>query len=232
MLLTANGWQAFDDSIETVTLNDDDSITLHHGAEVLNEMITGQEIALSGLSVSLLLNETDGDESWAKAIPSELKFPENSVGYKLSFKSSGDFYAFSEWGDCDDQNKLGGLCNTVWHQKSSGNFEDDGPAVTLAELVVASPAVLDGTATDLATIKGIHVGWSDHGNLLAELVEGGEINFYKVNFSSQSVEKLTTGSWNDTTVHGVVLRKLMGPNYLSEFDGFFDNDKPLVMFEV
>lgn len=231
-ILTATGWIAYDDSIETVTLNTDNSITLNHPALAqLSETITGVEVNISGLNASLLMQKTDRDRIWAKALPADIVFPAGSIGYKLNFRQAEEHYVFNEWGDCQVVNQLGDLCNTIWHQKGTGNFSDDGSTETLAEMVVTTPLDITGTAEDLTRLNGIHIGWMENGNLVAELLEGGTINFYKVNFSTLRVEKLTTGSWSDITVHGKTLRKIMGPNFLSEFDGFFDNDQQIILFE-
>ncbi|WP_051303262.1 hypothetical protein [Psychromonas aquimarina] len=231
-LLTSAGWTAYDDSVETVTLNSDATITLHHaGLPELNETIKGTQLALAGLNASLIMDETDGDGTWAEAIPENVVFPQGAVGYKLDFQQNGDRYTFNNWDGCDDQNKLGGLCNTVWHQKGTGNYEDNGAAVTLAEMVVANALSLSGTQEDIRNLNAVHLGWMGKDTLAAELVAGGKINYYKINYYDSTVALLTTGSWSDITVHGKTLRTISAPNYFSEYDGFFDDRDNIILLE-
>ncbi|WP_019617017.1 hypothetical protein [Psychromonas ossibalaenae] len=231
-LLTSTGWTAYDDSVETITLNSDTTITLHHaGLSELDETITGTQLALAGLNTSLIMDETDGDGTWAEAIPADLVFPEGAVGYKINFQTNGAHYTFNNWDDCEEQNKIGGLCNTVWHQKGTGNYQDNSPAVTLAEMVVANAVVLSGTQEDIHSLNAVHLGWMDEYTLVAELVAGGQINYYKINNTTSSVVLLTTGSWSDITVHGKTLRTISAPSYFSEYDGFFEDRDNIILLE-
>jgi hypothetical protein len=229
-LLISTGWVAYNETVETVTLNADATITIQHaGLPVLDETISAVELPLAGLNVSLITDDTDGDGTLADALPDDIVFPEGAVGYKLTFTLANDFYTFNDWGGCELINELGGLCNTVWLQNGTGN--DDSPAVTLAETVVSSAITLANDSSDTANLKGLHLGWDGGITLVAEFVANGTINYYNENFSAQTVVKIATGTWTDVQVHGQTLRKVTAPNYFSEYDGFFDDRNNIVLFE-
>lgn len=229
-LLISTGWVAYNETVETITLNADATITIQHtGLSVLDETLSVVELPLAGLNVSLITADTDGDGTLADALPDDIVFPAGAIGYKSTFTQENNFYTFNNWSDCPSINELGGLCNTVWFQ--NGTESDDSPAVTLAEIVVSSAITLANDSSDTVNLKGLHLGWDGDITLVAEFVANGTINYYNENFNAQTVVKIATGTWTDIQVHGKTLRKVTAPNYFSEYDGFFEDRDNIVLFE-
>jgi hypothetical protein len=191
-----------------------------------DETVTGSEFSLAGLNIAQILGETDGDGTWADSIATDLVFPADAIGYQLQFSADNVHYQFNDW-SCAAGEEFSGLCNYVWHLKGTAN-DEDAPATTLAGFEVSTPAVLNGVAEGL---NGIQLGWMGNTKLVAEFITGGTIKFYKVNSENQTVALLTTGSWDDITVHDKILRIITGPDLLHDFDGFYGDREQIFLFE-
>lgn len=84
-----------DDAIESVTLNDDQSITIDY-ADTTSEIITATEFNLQGLNIALIMEEIDSDGVWSEMINPDVVFPEGAFAYKVNFTSVATQEEYSE----------------------------------------------------------------------------------------------------------------------------------------
>lgn len=240
MVLTSDGWKSYDDSVETVTLNDDNSITISFPeAPQLSQTLRAEQFPLEGLNASLILSQSSGDGTWSHAVPSTATFPADALGFKLHFTQDETQYVFSDWGGCEEEDKIGGLCNSIWMQDANSSNEDNsGPALSFESFIVDSPVELDSESPDPMSLTGLYLGWSENeGNLFAEFISTGMINFYRIKYhndGSNDVYLLTTGKWETQSVHEVEIMHIMAPDFLGALEGFgdfFEHKEQRFLFE-
>ncbi|GLS92170.1 hypothetical protein GCM10007916_32400 [Psychromonas marina] len=205
-VLTKDGWEINNDTITDITLNDNGSITFVMVTTALNETITGKEIVLDGLNVSAILEDTGGDGLWSEAISETLVFPEGSKAYKLDFGATtarspyelelGDWCQYGNEYDVAQWSALNETCN--------GIDLNDSWATTLAEFLEEDSSV---------TIAG-----GDGYDITIQLIAGGSVEFYKHTIDESEPIQLSSGTWEDITVHTKVLRKVNIPTSVSSLD--------------
>ena len=224
-VLTSNGWVVEDDRVNTITVNNDDSIILNTYTPYLSATLAGKEINLSGLSVLAMLKKSGGDGSWSKVITDSVtKFPAGSLGYQLSFTRNNAYtFSLGDWcKDDKDQIKwilLGGACNGVQHKYAGGEYQGRAyVASTLASLEVDSAFdVSDSWINFEATpVSG---SFDAEFDIWAQYLTSGTVNFYKVPWNTAGITMLESGSWQDINVHGETLREISQPNSVARYPG-------------
>jgi len=202
LVLTNMGWVVNDDTITDITLNDNGSITFVMAAAALNETVTGKELTLDNLNVQATLKNSGGEGLWAEAVAGDLTFPEGSKAYKLDFEATtnGSPYELElqDWCQYDDSSRWSDLNETCNGININGTW-----AATLAELLEEDSSV------SMAGGYGYDV--------TIQLIAGGSVEFYK-NMMDEEPMKLSSGTWEDITVHGETLRKVNIPDSVSSLE--------------
>ncbi|MCL2916463.1 hypothetical protein L2725_22255 [Shewanella corallii] len=230
LVLGEDGWQLVNDQFEITTLGEDGTITLtNKDFPGDSEVLSAEEIALEGLNTKLLLQDHENTWVWHKVIPEAQTFAEGAKAFEIEATTVNDLYSLYYWDDCPEDEMVEGLCNSVWSRTADS---EDGPAITLASLISATAS--DGSIENLV---GPYVAWDGQDNILAELVEGGVVNYYLVKWREdstgqyvQSAHAYGTGTWRQETVSGVTLALMALPDDVIEF-GNRDDDGEYLLSE-
>ncbi|MCL1039851.1 hypothetical protein L2750_22365 [Shewanella submarina] len=230
LVLGEEGWQLVNDQFEITTLGEDGTITLtNKDFPGDSEVLSAEEIALEGLNTKLFLQDQDNTWVWHKVIPEAQTFAEGAKAFEIEATTVNDLYSLYYWDDCQEDEMVEGLCNSVWSRTADS---EDGPAITLASLISATAS--DGSIENLV---GPYVAWDGQDNILAELVEGGVVNYYLVKWREdstgqyvQSAQAYGTGTWRQETVSGVTLALMALPDDVIEF-GNRDDDGEYLLSE-
>ncbi|MCE2594487.1 hypothetical protein K6Y31_06640 [Motilimonas cestriensis] len=209
-MLTADGWVAEDDTIVSVTINEDGSIELVTKTPALNEKVSAKQVDISELNIATVMSKVSGNGAWAKVLPKDKTFPSNTMAYQLkSEKTLTSYFGFNAGDWCDENRKtaLNGMCNGV---ESQGVW-----AEKLDSFMVETEANRDGSKdnSNLFPMMG-----TSNGGILVEMVKGGKLNFYKTNWSDGILTKVGSGTWRDITVYGQALRELTLPGTIASRD--------------
>lgn len=232
LILTESGWVASSDNFIISSLNDDGSITLVNSElPILSELIFAEQISVTDLKIKLFLSEQAHTDVWHKIIPETVTFSAEAEAFELSFSNINDVYSIFNWDDCLEDDLFEGMCNSVWAH--TADSEIDGPATTLNSLISASAS--DGMVNN---IVGPHVGWDGSRSIIAEMVEGGAVNYYKIEWQAQSdsgevssvASLFATGTWRDETVMEQRLLLLALPESVRNFGDNDDGDMGELLF--
>ena len=231
-ILTESGWVASNDNFVIGDLNDDGSITLiNSDLPVLSELIFAEQISVADLKVKLFLSEQADTDIWHKVIPETVTFSTGAEAFELSFSNINDVYSIFNWDGCNEDEMFEGMCNNVWAHTAGS--EKDGPAVTLNSLISATAS--DGAVNN---IVGPHVGWDGSRSIIAEMVDGGVANYYKIEWQAQSdsgevsnvASLFATGTWREVTVLDQRLLLLALPESVRNFGDSDDDDLGELLF--
>ncbi|MCP4325959.1 MAG: hypothetical protein GY951_14970 [Psychromonas sp.] len=213
-VLTAGGWVAENDDIESVTTNDDGSITLNTVTATLSETITGKEVSLEGLAVSHTL-EGDNKE-WASSIGLDAKvFPEGARAYQLAFEEEINYtYYLGHWCEQggDKWQAVNESCNAFAYKSADVDYsyEEQVYAETLGDLVAETAYSVED---EWLAFAGTPISGGNGFDIWVELLPSGVANYFKTSWQDDTnVEKLASGSWKDIVVHGVTIRAITPSN--------------------
>ena len=217
LLLGDNGWELVNDQFEITGLGDDGTITLTNvDFAGDSEVLSAEEFSLAGLNAKVFLQDHDNTWGWHKVMPADQSFSEGAKAFEIEATTVNDLYTLYYWDDCAQDELVGGLCNNIWSKLANG---EEGPALTLASLISATAS--DGSIENLV---GPYVAWNGQDNILAELVEGGTVNYYLVKWREdstgqyvQSAHAYGTGTWRQETVSGVTLALMALPDDVIDF---------------
>jgi hypothetical protein len=228
-LLSDEGWVLASKS-EKISVNEDGSINIIN-AELTSyaERLDAQQFNVSGLNISSTLsNAGRGGDLWAQSVDPSAIFSETALAFKLRFTTLNDQYKMWAGDDCQEDQIVGGMCNSVWANTGDGDWETDGHATTLESITSASAT----TPTDPSELKGVQVAWYNHASVYAQIITGGTVNFYHVEYFSNGpgeVKLLSEGTWEDKTIGGQTIRLMELPvNVLG--DGNFDYRDRFIFF--
>ncbi|MEC4739072.1 MULTISPECIES: hypothetical protein [unclassified Shewanella] len=232
LILTESGWVVSNDNFVIGDLNDDGSITLiNSDLAVLSELIFAKQISVIDLKIKLFLSEQVDTDIWHKVIPETVTFSTGAEAFELSFSNINDVYSIFNWNGCHEDEMFEGMCNSVWAH--TADSEMDGPVVTLSSLI--STTASDGTVDN---IIGPHVGWDGSRSIIAEMIDGGAANYYKIEWQAQSdsgevsnvASLFATGTWRDVTVLDQRLLLLALPESVRDFGDSDDDDIGELLF--
>ncbi|MCW8334297.1 hypothetical protein [Vibrio paucivorans] len=204
MVLTSEGGAVENDTIESITINDDNSIELVMVTPELNEHGTAQQVDISGLNVSAVLEKTGGDGVWSEVVPQDLTFPDDTIAYKVTFEDVQGYYGFNLGSWCNDGSDWGEARYAALNNSCNGISNIAGTYLTTLDSTIVS-----------SEAGYIYVGYVDGGDLLVGLEEGGTANFY-VRADDETTSLNVSSVWSDSTVNGVVLRKVQLPESLED----------------
>jgi len=218
-VLAASGWVAENDEIETVTINDDGSITLNTVTSSLSETITGKEVNLEGLAVAHTL--AGDNKEWANSIALDAAvFPAGARGYQLTFSDMASFgYGSGDWCEMEGERwvTLNESCNGYPYKAANVAYSFDAQvfAVTLDDLVAETAYSVED---DWLTFAGTPVSGGQGFDIWMELLPSGVANYFKTTWGNDTqAEKLAPGSWEDIVVHGVTIRKITPSNAVHHY---------------
>ena len=229
-LLTANGWLQVPEH-EVITINDDGSITVAN-AEVPSyaERLEADEFDIAGLNIASTLAQSMEADLWAEVIDPEAEFSDGSVGFKLTFTTLNDQYRMWDW-DCEESQVVGGMCNSVWATTGDGEWETDGQASSLSALISSAAS----NTTDPSMIKGPQVAWSREGSIHAEMIAGGQVNFYRVQHQADGqaiAEVIAEGRWDEQLVGASTLVVMELPTNVVHFGDLDYRDRFIFLTEL
>ena len=227
-----DGWIAVSnvDALDSVTTNEDGSINLIQAAGHITQTFSGIETDLENQNVqTVLLSVDDGDGLWANYLPSGLVFPPGAKGYELIDMTEEEPYLFEDWSDCEEENKVGGLCAYSFVQDGPG--ETYGAVSSLDDIKVATAATVVGSAaTDIPGIKAVEVAYGNDGSKVwAEIVEGGVVNYYLVGNQHDSISLLGSATWQELTIGTDVIYEIEPISILRNFDSEIEGNETLVL---
>jgi hypothetical protein len=214
-LLTENGWVSAPER-ETITINADGSITVAN-AELPDyaQRLDAEQFDITGLNIASTLAQSGHGIAWSEVVDPVQSFSGGALGFKLKFTTLNNQYKMWNW-DCDESDVVGGMCNSVWANTGDGDRETNGPATSLSGLISSSA----NTSSDPGSIKGPQVAWFHNGSVYAEMLSGGEVNYYRVEYHQDgqaSVDIVAEGEWSDRTVGEIALIVMELPtNILSD----------------
>lgn len=208
-LLTAEGWVRAPEN-ESISINADGSITIQNSqVPSYAERLDADQFDIAGLNIASTLAMAGHEMAWADAVDPLATFSEGSeendgaLGFKLTFTTLNDQYRMWDW-DCEEDQVVGGMCNSVYRIQGDGSHETDGPAQTLASLISSAPS----NATNPGQITGAQVAWMDGASIFAEMLQDGHVNYYFAAWNSDGTshaELLADGRWDDKQVGDVSL---------------------------
>ncbi len=225
-ILTETGWVISNDEFVIGDLNDDGSITLVNSQlPVLSELIFAKQISIADLSINLFLADEADTDIWHKVITESATFSTDAEAFELSFSNINDVYSIFNWGGCHEEDMFEGMCNNVWAHTAGS--EMDGPAITLNSLISATAS--DGMVEN---IFGPHVAWDGSRSMIAEIVAGGSVNYYKIEWQAQGesgevsnvATLFATGTWHQETILDQTLLLVPLPESVRDF-GDSDDDE-------
>lgn len=232
-VLTASGWMVTNDEIVDITANADNTVTLEF--DNFEETISASQLDLAGLSVSTVMEGSEGDGIWADAVPSANVFPSGALGFDIEFVSGEGNFWYEKKNTCDAGEKVNDICNVVRLFNGSGTTN----AITFSAVTVSSAYTPTGSdQTDADNLTAVELGYKGSPSntvLMAEIVQDGSINFYEVrddNAATSIFNFRGTGTWTSKTVGGQLLYELDGPDFSGEFDGRFDVTSNTILFEL
>ena len=231
-ILTSNGWQAVPggfNTLGTFVAKDDGSVDLVRADGLYIQRFNAIEVDLAGINAAVVMNSLDGgDGIWGEYLPSDLLFPAGSKGYEAVDNGSDEPYIVNDYSDCSSAERVGGLCNFTHVQQGAAATasNSNGPVATLAEIVVGLPFVPAGVAIDANNIKGAIIAYGEAGNVLAEVVSGGVVNYYVL--GQAGINKLGSSSWSQLTMGGDTIYVLEPILPLNNYDSQFENARPIL----
>ncbi|OEE70370.1 hypothetical protein A1OO_06270 [Enterovibrio norvegicus FF-33] len=226
-ILTDKGWSAASDEIVGIHTDTDGHEVLVTATPELSIKVKTKKVDVSGLNVATIVAKTADSESgtWDSVLPSDLKFPANTVAYKLKMEDvTSSYFSFNAGDWCTEEEKQtrGDMCNSVYIEGASTR------AQTLNQLISAEPGVSVNGMVSMVGVPG--------GAIMAELLEIGAVKYYLYNFGSGNLEHFANGAWKDQEVHGKVLRKISAPTGVAQHNELtwnnFNTDDNTAYFSV
>ncbi|MBV1888812.1 MAG: hypothetical protein KUG67_01020, partial [Proteobacteria bacterium] len=200
LILTTNGWLTDNEVISVESINDDGSINVTFatsatvdGVTYNGEHISGREVNVSGLEIALFVG-VDDEEVDSSLYFGDAVFGDGAMAYQVTFTGTTDTYRIWDWG-CEEP--LGGVCNSVWHRNGDGDYSSDNHATSMSTVIVSEAVSTETVAENASLLNAISAGR----DISVELVEGGAVNFYSMDWSDGgSASKIGTGTWGLHTV--------------------------------
>jgi hypothetical protein len=231
VLDSTNGWTAVAnvDELNNVIANEDGSIDLIQADSLITARFSGKETDLEGLNVKVVMSSVDdGDGHWADYLPNDLVFLAGAKGYELIDAGSDELYLFEDWSGCLEENKVGGLCSFTFLQ--NGSESQYGEAATLAEITSATAYTLtDGGFGDVNAIKAVEVAHGPTNKVWAEIVTGGDVNYYAVNNDHSSITLLGNATWQELTIGVETIYELQPIAILNNYETNLEGNETLVL---
>ena len=226
-VLTNQGWATTSEEPLLATSDTDQTVTFHYDQSELDEKLTGMIVDLEGLSIATEMSKVDDDGTWSQQVPENMIFPSGSIGYIVTtgLINSDFYYRFDENTDCQPDDLVNGVCNSV--------SIDGTSALELNDLVADTAFQQSNTSADMDNLIGIDLGWKDGKNLIAELLEDKTVNFYVKDHGNQTITLFIAGTWTDTVISGQTIRTILRPDSLIQegFDGHFEDNGDIIVFE-
>jgi len=231
VLDSINGWTAVAnvDGLNNVIANEDGSIDLIQADNLITARFSGNEIDLEGLNVKVVMSSVDdGDGHWADYLPNDLVFLAGAKGFELIDAGSDETYLFEDWSECLEENKVGGLCSFTFLQNGSeGQY---GEAATLAEVTSTTAYTLtDGGFGDVNAIKAVEVAYGPTNKVWAEIVTGGDVNYYAVNNDHSSITLLGNATWQELTIGVETIYELQPIAILNNYETHLEVNETLIL---
>ncbi|MGF1759161.1 hypothetical protein L4D76_14715 [Photobacterium sagamiensis] len=219
VLTKSNDWINDNETITSVTANNN-SIILHYAnGEQFDETVTGTKIDLSGLNIATALKSTDGDDTWSKTIKIDATFPEGAFGYKVSFSQQA-IYQFES--------------HDSWCHDSSGTLDQETIKGQLNGICnyIQTPTAQSGTyITTLSALKEneLLVGWHGSNEITAKLKSDGTVDFWEVDDLEST--PLASGSWSEISAYDEILIKVTAPVPVYTLTDHFNDDGTIYFAE-
>lgn len=221
-------WNCLADNDENITTEGNNVRILYGDLTATEELISGVEVNLVGKRIVTYL-----EPSYHAVVDPSAVFETGATGYQLTFTRTNNIYEVYKdnveevsecWGGNFNEDNTWAptdvWCNNVFVRTGDGNHETDGDAATsLSQLISATAASNPSSRADIGgvNIHGNDIEWS------VELVQGGNANIYKVEYSesSESVKKVATATWTQETIDTKSLILLKLPANIA-FQGGYD----------
>lgn len=202
-LLTESGWVQASDR-EEISISDDGTITIAH-AEIPGyaEQLEATQFDIVDLNIASTLAMAGHDMAWAGAVDPLASFDAGAIGFTLTFTAMSNQYRMWDW-DCNEEQVVGGMCNSVWMQVGDGDHSTDGQATTLASLLSAEPS----NASQAGQVTGPQVAWMHDKSIFAEMLEDGHVNYYFTEWMSDGTsvaDVIAEGTWGVEQVGEVTM---------------------------
>jgi len=227
-LLTSNGWILTSEK-EVLAVNEETGVVQIQNVNTpeLSMTLSAKEFPVTDLTIASVMKQDEDTEIWSKMFNSTAIFEEGSKAFKMSFTVDQDQYQVDFYDDCQEGDKVGGLCN--YAEVSLG--EGTG-AITAVETLSDLTVDIESDSTNLLDLKAVVVAYTDKGNIYAELISDGNANFYEASYSNGDLKSLGSSEWNDETVHGETVRVIEIPEEVFAVADIDEDEKFVILADI